>query len=155
MKSPRAKKQKTFDDRYSGFLPSLNESISRIKMSDIDKHEFFNEFIRLRKPVVIEGLLEEVSKLEWSISDLKQFPSNPILRIERRSSCKNSRFGLGNEEFMTWQEFLDDISNGGTSLYLTTQELKFLNESQDLPEIVSDPIKHLFKCFHLLFPIYE
>lgn len=81
----------------------------------------------------------------WSNKLLREKSGHAVLRVESRSG-PNESFGRGNEEKITFGEFLDSLdSNIETSYYLTTQELSYTHEGQ--PSLTSPPVDGLIGDF--------
>ena len=83
--------------------------------------------------------------MNWSNKLLREKSGHAVLRVESRLS-PNESFGRGNEEKITFSEFLDSLDgNIETSYYLTTQELSYSHEGQ--PSLTSPPVDGLIGDF--------
>jgi len=116
---------------YSGFRPDKNWDIPRIRPS-ISSDHFFDQFVSLRKPVIIEGTLidPEWKGHLWSNTYLKEKAGKAVLKVEQ--SNPDGHFGTGLSRLnMTFSEFLEKNSSDCT-IYLTTQyndqEVEDVNE---------------------------
>jgi hypothetical protein len=113
--------------------------------------EFYNSFIATRTPVLITGKLPDpnwkVSKEAWTHEYLKSKSSDSMnVKVEYRHSTTET-FGQGKEKYMTFHAFLEEVHNGQTNLYLSTQELEY--DYEDHPEIISPPLTALTTDFPL------
>ncbi len=140
---------------YRGYsLKKKNEAIDRILPASITPLEFYNTYVRERRPVVFKASLETVderwkgTKLRWSNEYLKKVAGNSTVRVEYRED-KRGDFGQGKEKTMKMEEFLDLIGQGDVMHYLTTQDLKVDEEGR--PEMMTSPIVELFN--HGEFPL--
>lgn len=95
--------------------------------STIDAQEFFERYIKTRKPVKLTNF-KRIVKF-WSNDELK-VAGNDMIKCEIRDSSRG--FGLGNETSMQFSEFLRRIEKGDQNLYLTTQELEYSLEGHPL-----------------------
>jgi hypothetical protein len=123
--------------------------INRLPSENVDPETFFDEYIATRTPVQFDGFLAEadwkVSKDRWTIDYLKQHtPDTMKVKVEYRNS-ESDRFGLGKERKISFHQFLSDIDEGATNLYMTTQELEY--DLEDHPEVISAPLTALTDDF--------
>lgn len=113
----------------------------------ISPEDFFERFVLPRTPVKFSSLIDDVNwnGRNWSNKLLREKSGHAVLRVESRSG-PNESFGRGNEEKITFGEFLDSLdSNIETSYYLTTQELSYTHEGQ--PSLTSPPVDGLIGDF--------
>lgn len=109
--------------------------------------KFFEEYVLPRRPVKFSNLIDddEWKGDQWSNKVLRERSGDATLRVECRSSSKES-FGQGNEGKMTFGKFLDSLEQEmETSFYLTTQELSYTHEGQ--PSLTSPPVDGLIGDF--------
>lgn len=121
------------------------------KLAVVDAHispvDFFQQFILPRNPVKFSSLINDKlwNGTNWSNQLLREKSGDAVLRVESRSSSSES-FGCGNEEMITFSEFLDSLdSDTETAFYLTTQELFYTHEGQ--PSLTSPPVDGLIGDF--------
>lgn len=127
------------------------DDVERISPS-IAPREFFSKYIASRTPVAFNGFITDtewkVSKESWSYDNLiRRTPDDMTVKVEYRAS-DSDRFGLGKEKTIPFHEFITDIANGATNLYMTTQELEY--DLEDQPEIISAPLTALKQDFPLI-----
>ena len=114
---------------------------------------FFNEYIALRKPVLIKGHLPEAEwkgGVKWMEKGyLKEKAGGAMVTVETRKS-KEEKFGQGHETRMPFAQFLaaleEEEGEEGEKLYLTTQELEI--GPDDRPAVMSNPVTQLQGLFH-------
>ncbi|GMM34671.1 hypothetical protein DASC09_019960 [Saccharomycopsis crataegensis] len=137
-----SKKQKVntgLGDNYDGYKPlEDNEKIAEINIKDIDAQKFYEEYIKPRKPVVINGIITDLD-----ISGLKSDTITKTLgrknheqydvQVEKRV---DGGFGSGfQRQTMAFDEFIAKVVNGETDGYLTTQYDDVYDEDlEDFPE---------------------
>lgn len=106
---------------YTGARVNSSGRIPRISPKELSSRRFFNRFVARRRPVVITGLLPELTRLPsnwWAPEAAKAL----TVQAEMRDSPKD-RFGRGRRAPITFGELLARIDAGDTSRYLTTQDI--------------------------------
>eukprot|EP01033_Poteriospumella_lacustris_P013655 gene13655-9782_t len=131
------------------------DNVDQISPS-IAPSEFFSKYVASRTPVVFNGFITDaewkVSKESWSYDNLiRRTPDDMTVKIEYRDNDAD-RFGLGKEKTVPFHEFITDIANDATNLYMTTQELEY--DLEDQPEIISAPLTALQQDFPLIPSIF-
>ena len=137
------KKQRTNDiNRYKGWtVPSNNYKIECIDVNSITPHQFYEKYVKPRRPIVITGgLPPDLSQLQsWtSIEYLDQKAGNETVMVERRSSIAEG-YGKGNEISMTFSKFIQMIQKNDDLHYLTTQDVQANDDGR--PEILPSFMK--------------
>jgi Cupin-like domain len=115
--------------------------------ANICPENFFNSYVLQRAPVKFNTLITDKSWKgdKWTNKILRERSGDATLRVEKRGG-PNESFGLGNEDKMTFNSFLDSLENDcETSYYLTTQELSYTHEGQ--PSLTSPPVDGLIGDF--------
>lgn len=115
--------------------------------ANISPENFFSSYVMKRAPVKFNTLIMDESWKgdKWTNKILREKSGDAILRVERRKG-PNDSFGLGNEDKMTFNSFIDSLENDcETSYYLTTQELSYTHEGQ--PSLTSPPVDGLIGDF--------
>ena len=121
------------------------KEVSSISVAEVTPEEFFVRYISPRQPIKFHNQL--LSDVPWNVNlwtnqYLKDLAGRSQVKVEYRQDS-SARFGQGNERTMEFGEFIDQISSGNQSLYLTTQKLNYSAEGQ--PMIVSHPITELLE----------
>eukprot|EP00980_Cylindrotheca_fusiformis_P025751 scaffold14558_cov137-Cylindrotheca_fusiformis.AAC.16 len=138
---------KTIKNRYSGWtVPHNDYVLETINASDVTPEQFYDKYIRQRRPVVISGSLETIANAnnleKWKSMDyLKNVAGDETVVVEKRSDEKDS-FGKGNEVSMKFHSFLDLISKGDSMHYLTTQDVEANQDGR--PDLMA-PFMKTFK----------
>ena len=140
---------------YRGYsFKKNNETIDYISPTAITPKEFYNKYVKERRPVVFSSSLDTIdekwkgTKSHWSNDYLNRLTGNSTIRVEYREN-ESGRFGEGKEKTMKMKEFLNKIKSGDKLHYLTTQDLKVDEEGR--PEMMTSPIVELFN--HGEFPL--
>lgn len=132
---PHRKRQKTEEkknepkNRYCGWtVPKNGVTLETINADDVTPEQFYEKYIRQRRPVIVCGSLEAIANAgnleKWkSIDYLKSKAGDETVVVEKRSSESDS-FGKGNEISMRFHSFLELISKGDSMHYLTTQDVE-------------------------------
>ncbi|ODV74218.1 Clavaminate synthase-like protein [Cyberlindnera jadinii NRRL Y-1542] len=128
------KKSKVNRNEYKGFHPSGGE-VPRINLDSYTSDKFYDDFVKARKPVVIDGVIPEIDLSKFqpdSILDL--LGGDELLLVEKKDK---GGYGSGTERLkMTFQTFIDTLKSGGDDYYLTTQY------AEDDPEEVHRALQH-------------
>lgn len=110
---------------YSGFVPSIdNEKIDEIDIENIQPQQFYEQYVKARKPVLINGIIPEIDvdslKSDKIVESLKQNNGDHFrLQVEHK---EQGGFGSGSKRLhMFFDDFIKALKNGDTSKYLTTQ----------------------------------
>jgi hypothetical protein len=115
----------------------------------IDPKEFFDRFVKNRRPVLINGHLtdSEWKGDRWTNEYLVSKAGDMVVKVERKKTEVKSttQFGNGSEERMTFKEFLNGIQSSDGTFYLTTQELDYNQEER--PSLLSAPVTGLVGDF--------
>ena len=140
---------------YRGYtLKKAGEPIDYICPTTITPKEFFDKYVKRRRPVVLRSSLDHIDKRwkgtkeKWTNDYLCKVAGESSVRVEYRDS-KRGRFGQGKERTMKMDEFVSLIKQGDLLHYLTTQDLKVDEEGR--PAMMSSPISELFD--HGDFPL--
>lgn len=154
----RTSKQATEDDesirdtvsmQYTGWtVPKDNYALPTINIADLTPESFFNEYINNRRPVVLTGMLTDLSGIEkWKDNNyLLKMVGEQSVMVERRTS-KDDTFGEGNKTQLSFQQFLHLIVNDRDDMhYLTTQDV---NMTDGRPDLMSPLMKALSNDFPL------
>eukprot|EP00579_Thalassiosira_antarctica_P015396 CAMPEP_0201939920 /NCGR_PEP_ID=MMETSP0903-20130614/44186_1 /ASSEMBLY_ACC=CAM_ASM_000552 /TAXON_ID=420261 /ORGANISM="Thalassiosira antarctica, Strain CCMP982" /LENGTH=117 /DNA_ID=CAMNT_0048481569 /DNA_START=42 /DNA_END=391 /DNA_ORIENTATION=- len=84
-------------NQYAGWtVPTKDYNLPTINIADVTPETFYNEYIKQRRPVVLKGVLPDVSEIEkWKdISYLEEKVGDESVMVEKRSSTNDS-FGKG------------------------------------------------------------
>ncbi len=146
LKSPPCSKV----NQYSGWLvPKRGYDIPKIKLENLTKETFYNEYVKQRRPVVLEGKLDDLNGLKLWQNDnkhLRKMAGKEKVMVEVRSKSTES-FGRGNEIPMTFAQFLDLVEAGDDNHYLTTQDVEANEDGQ--PDLMAPFMKTLKDDFPL------
>lgn len=124
-----AKRQRTFLNEYDGFQPTSNDKISNIDLAQILNQNspsewFFDNYVSLKKPVLINGVPKELDlkifKLDKILDTLSyEDGSYDTVQVEKKV---DGGFGSGSQrEKVPFDQFINKIKEGKTDGYLTTQ----------------------------------
>ncbi|KAL7531667.1 hypothetical protein ACHAXR_005051 [Thalassiosira sp. AJA248-18] len=136
-------------NQYIGWtVPTEDYGLPTINIADVNPETFYSEYIKPRRPVVIRGVLPDVTQIEkWkSVSYLEEMVGDQSIMVEKRSSTKDS-FGKGNEIRMKFKQFLQLIKEGDDKHYLTTQDVQANSDGR--PDLMSPFMKVLQGDFPL------
>ena len=135
---------------------------------DFDAEDFYEQYVRNRMPVRINGLLQdrEWKGEMWSNDYLREKSGEEEVRVEFREKPADGefdlsrKFGQGKEKRMKFASFLDFIegkqkyqnkdakpTEDTEELYLTTQELNY--DAEGRPSLTSPPVDALVNDFPL------
>jgi len=137
-----------FKDSYEGYEPPCGVTGLVDKVSaDIAPREFYERYIRLRRPVIIRGLLTDTEWKGngWTNNYLIEKAGKAKLLVEDRKNPSGSgylSFGTTAPKIeMLYGDFLSTLSGGESRYYITTQ----------------DPEKSVDKCddFGLVKTVYS
>lgn len=127
------------------------ESIDKLSTKKVTPKDFFEQYIKLRKPVMFINQLNDlnwnVSRNKWNNDYLREKCGDSIVKVEYRNSLADE-FGKGQEKLLKFSSILDKIEEGDQSLYMTTQELEYDYEGR--PSILSPPISLIKNDFPLI-----
>ncbi|KAI5956519.1 hypothetical protein KGF54_000994 [Candida jiufengensis] len=128
--SPSLKRQKLSKNEYSGYIIKPEDKIDEIS-KDITPIEFFNEYIKPRKPVkfnkeysqnaqTTNEILSNLSKFKFNVLlNTLNYDEELQLQVEEKF---DGGFGLGKKRInMNIIEIFDELKSGDRDLYLTTQ----------------------------------
>ncbi|KAL7483717.1 hypothetical protein ACHAW6_009355 [Cyclotella cf. meneghiniana] len=144
------KKSKTSSailNRYSGWtVPSQHYELSAIDIRDVTPQQFYKEYIRPRRPVVIKGIPPDLSSIQsWSnLQYLDKTAGDQTVMVERRANA-SEKYGKGNEISITFAHFLKLIQSGDELHYLTTQDVQA--DADGRPDILPPFMKALSHDF--------
>eukprot|EP00584_Thalassiosira_punctigera_P018653 CAMPEP_0172557264 /NCGR_PEP_ID=MMETSP1067-20121228/72347_1 /TAXON_ID=265564 ORGANISM="Thalassiosira punctigera, Strain Tpunct2005C2" /NCGR_SAMPLE_ID=MMETSP1067 /ASSEMBLY_ACC=CAM_ASM_000444 /LENGTH=426 /DNA_ID=CAMNT_0013346313 /DNA_START=58 /DNA_END=1334 /DNA_ORIENTATION=+ len=137
-------------NQYAGWaVPAKDYDLPTINIADMTPELFYNEHVKQRRPVVLNGALPaDLSRLEkWrDYSYLEEKVGSQSIMVEKRSSA-NASFGKGNEIRMPFKKFLRLIREGDDQHYLTTQDV--LANLDGRPDLMSPLMKVLQEDFPL------
>ena len=136
---------------YTGWtVPSKNHIIETINLqkSNLTPQKFFHQYISQRRPVVIQGLPEDLLQLkEWTDEYLIEKAGTESIMVEKRDSTEDS-FGRGKEVAMKLEEFIQKVKRDDDKHYLTTQDV--LSNEDGRPDLMAPFMKHLQSSFPLV-----
>jgi hypothetical protein len=136
-------------NEYNGWtVPTKNYTIPTINITDVTPETFYKNFIHKRRPVVLKGILPDLSLIErWKDFNylIEKVGDSPIM-VEKRSSETDS-FGNGNEIQLMFRQFIQLICNGDDKHYMTTQDVHANSDGR--PELMSPFMKTLSNDFPL------
>jgi mannose-6-phosphate isomerase-like protein (cupin superfamily) len=136
---------------YTGWtVPFKNYSIPtvHIKKSNLTPEKFFQQYISERRPVVIQGLPDDLIQLQkWTNEYLIEKAGSESIMVEKRDSAKDS-FGKGKEVPMKLEEFIQRVKEKDEMHYLTTQDV--LSDEDGRADLMAPFMKHLKKTFPLV-----
>ncbi len=137
-------------NQYSGWvIPEKDYQIPKVPIKDLTSEQFFNEYVRQRRPVVLGGSLDDLSSLKkWQNSNehLRKLAGEEKVMVEVRKES-NESFGRGNEIPLTFGQFLDLLEAGNEKHYLTTQDVEANEDGQ--PDLMAPLMKALKDDFPL------
>jgi hypothetical protein len=153
-KDSNASEGHLFCDNYSGYQPTPGVISAVEKISaDIEPKKFFDEFIKLRRPVIICGTLKDDAwkASVWNNSYLMEKAGKADLLIEDRKNPAGNDYLLYGSTApklaMNYGDFLLAVSRGSSRYYLTTQDLERFADKCDangIPKLVySEPLQSL------------
>lgn len=134
--------EKDFVNLYKGWtVPCRNYIITTISINNLTPAKFFKEYIANRRPVVITGIPDDLKILsKWTNEYLLQRAEEEKVQVEKRGS-KSDSYGKGNEEPMSFGDFVKLVEAGDAFHYLTSQSV--LSNEDGRPEILSNIMKKL------------
>ena len=135
-------------NQYNGWTaPTKDYELPTIDIADVTPETFYTKYIQCRRPVVLKGVLPDLSLLEqWKDFNYLLEKVDQSVMVEKRSSDKDS-FGKGNEIKMNFRRFLELIRGGDDTHYLTTQDVRANSDGR--PELMSPLMKSLSSDFPL------
>lgn len=135
---------------HIGYRPTKGAQVSRISCQSISPEEFFATYVAQRRPVVIEGLLNQpdVRFSAWSNEYLIKRAGAAIVQIEEKGA--SGSFGTGKQRLrMPFGDFVKKLDAGVDNLYLTTQYDEGEDETPRLSDLLPAPVSHLLGDFPL------
>ena len=122
---------------YDGFVPQENYSKLEKISASISPEDFYKNYVKQRKPVIISGLTQfykdEFHIHKWTIDYLKKQAGDCTVMIEKIDRNKPQKYGYKVPKVpMKYGEFLDGIVEGNDRCYMTTQDLE--KDDTDLDE---------------------
>ena len=138
-------------NRYNGWVvPNKDYTIPKIPLKSLTTNtKFFDEYVKQRRPVVLEGTLEDLDGLKkWQHDNdhLRKLAGKESVMVEVRKE-QNESFGRGNETPMAFEQFLDLVEAGDAKHYLTTQDVEANEDGQ--PDLMAPFMKALKGDFPL------
>jgi hypothetical protein len=136
-------------NRYTGWtVPSQNYELPTINIGDITPRQFYENYVRARRPIIIKGIPADASTVQsWnSIEYLDKKAGKQSVMVERRDSTAEG-YGKGNEVSMAFSDFLKLIKDGDEMHYLTTQDVQSNEDGR--PDILPEFMKALSDDFPL------
>ncbi len=135
-------------NQYEGWLvPCQNYIITGIDLRKINAQQFFDDYVKIRRPVVLQGIFPDLNAFhKWSNEYLREKAGHQKVMVEKRSSDQDT-YGQGNEIPMTFGEFLDLTEKGDTNHYLTTQDVEADEDGR--PDLMAP----FMKCLKNDFPL--
>jgi hypothetical protein len=136
-------------NQYSGWtVPTKDYELPTIDIAAETPETFYTKYIQHRRPVVLKGVLPDLSLLEqWKdFNYLLEKVGDQSVMVEKRLSVEDS-FGKGNEIKMNFHRFIEMISGGDEKHYLTTQDVQANSDGR--PELISPLMKSLSNDFPL------
>ncbi|KAL7546932.1 hypothetical protein ACHAWF_010267 [Thalassiosira exigua] len=128
---------------YDGWtVPHNNYYVPTINIEDVTPETFYNDYVKRRRPVVLQGALADMSRIgKWvETKYLEERAGDQSVMVEKRPSA-NDPFGKGNEVRMTFREFLRLVKGGDDKHYLTTQDVRANSDGR--PDLMSPLMKAL------------
>jgi hypothetical protein len=125
--------------------------VETVSPADITPREFFDKYIKLRRPVLLSGHLTDKAWAgsRWLDNEyLVRRAGDAPVKVERKADNSINQFGNGSEVNMTFRDFMDGIAKQNSSYYLTTQELDYNHEGR--PSLLSSPVDRLVDDFPLI-----
>lgn len=110
-------------DGYGGW--EGGSPIEVIQASSLTPEDFHERFVKARKPVLLEGHLEDPewhATERWSSDNrrLRELAGSATVLVERRSAGVHA-FGMGKRVPMPFSQFLHKLEKGSDQYYLTSQ----------------------------------
>eukprot|EP00316_Scyphosphaera_apsteinii_P016278 CAMPEP_0119317842 /NCGR_PEP_ID=MMETSP1333-20130426/44514_1 /TAXON_ID=418940 /ORGANISM="Scyphosphaera apsteinii, Strain RCC1455" /LENGTH=403 /DNA_ID=CAMNT_0007323901 /DNA_START=189 /DNA_END=1400 /DNA_ORIENTATION=- len=123
MRTSSVRRRTQHKAKYSFKDPANIATIDLDESGESAKH-FFDSYVATRTPVLIRGMLPELEPLidRWLAGELQRVAGNSHVQVEVRKS-PTEPFGQGNRIIMRFGSLLDEIANGNTRYYMTTQDL--------------------------------
>jgi len=128
--------QHTVVNEYEGFCPphGITHVTDRIS-ADIKPADFFESYVKTRRPVVFSGLLADSSFKghQWTNSYLSTHAGDGMVLVEDRK-CANGllSFGISSAKIeMKYDDFVKAVIARETRYYLTTQDLERFVDKYD------------------------
>jgi hypothetical protein len=142
-------------NRYKGHtLPDGGSDIDCITMQQALEADFINDYVRQRRPVLIQGIPPGVKAQLADPSFLRSRCGNSLVKVEGRGG--DAGFGHGRSSMMKLHDFLVKWEAGEEGLYLTTQNLDGEEDEEDdagddeaLPALMAPPLSDVMDCFPL------
>ena len=133
---------------YSGWVPAPGErTVARVLAGALSPLQFFEQFVAARRPVVIEGGLDDSpAPGSWTDDYLRERAGDTEVRVERRRSAAVS-FGGHSHERLRFAAVLDALAAGDETLYLTTEATAFDDDGR--LRVVSPPLPLLLDDLQL------
>ena len=149
-----------FQDNYVGYKPPCGVTSLVDKISaDIAPRDFFQRYVKLRRPVIIHGLLKDTEWKgnDWSNNYLNEKAGNARLLVEDRMNSAGSdylSYGTTAPKIeMRYGDFLSAIAKGDSRYYMTTQDPEKSDDKCDdlglAKTIYSEPLRSLTGEFPL------
>ena len=147
--SKRARKEAAPEEpgrEYAGWQPGAGEHrVERVPAASLSAEQFFERYVAARRPVVLEGGLDDVALLlaKWTDDYLRLKAGHSLVKVERRPTS-TSAFGCHSHERLSFSSFLEALKAGEDKLYLTTEASSFDEDgrlrvvSQPLPALLDD-----------------
>jgi hypothetical protein len=139
-------------NRYTGYTLPEGGSIDCITMQQALDGDFVGDYVRRRRPVLIQGTPPGVNPCLADASFLRTRCRNSLVKVESKGS--GGGFGYGRSSMMKLHEFLGKWEGGEEGLYLTTQDLDDDAADDDdadeaLPALMAPPLSDVMDCFPL------
>lgn len=135
---------------YEGFKPRAGVTeLTDVVSADISPREFFRQYIRPRRPVVINGLLndQQVKFSDWSNSYLKSKAGSAKVLVEDRRNPDGTDdmlvYGKAPKKEMSYGDLLSAISRNDIHYYMTTQNLDNVDADGIPRTVYGEPLKSL------------
>jgi hypothetical protein len=89
-------------NQYEGWLvPCQNYIITGIDLRKINAQQFFDDYVKIRRPVVLQGIFPDLNAFhKWTNEYLREKAGHQKVMVEKRSSDQDT-YGQGNEIPMT------------------------------------------------------
>eukprot|EP00240_Pyramimonas_obovata_P013098 CAMPEP_0118930864 /NCGR_PEP_ID=MMETSP1169-20130426/7406_1 /TAXON_ID=36882 /ORGANISM="Pyramimonas obovata, Strain CCMP722" /LENGTH=244 /DNA_ID=CAMNT_0006873285 /DNA_START=160 /DNA_END=890 /DNA_ORIENTATION=+ len=143
-------------NHYAGWRPSAGcAALNRVHINSITPREFFDAYVAKRRPVVIEGYLQEdthAGKLvNWKKdSYLLDKAGDAQVRVEVRESTSQG-FAARQYTPMKFRKFMEGFTARNELHYLTTEAV--CEDEQGRLEVISPPVDSLLEDIPLSPPI--
>lgn len=136
--------QHTVLNEYEGFCPTRGVAHVSDRISpDIKPADFFQQYIKTRRPAVFSGLLKDKSFTDhWTNSYLSTRAGEATVLVEDRK-CADGLLSFGTSSTkveMKYSDFIEAVIAQETRYYITTQDLeRFVNEYDEfgLPKCIA------------------